>query len=148
MDAFAQSAQDGRMRQTLVIGATFGIFLTMGNAWSAFLEAAVRAIMPVRADETEGSIAIRELLFASLASFICLTLLVTIIKCDNYATKAGKALSADNVKRLAKTIPGMTIVRRPVQDTEVPKVVLMGNTKHSVTRRMRLTRHKVRQGGL
>lgn len=146
MDAFAQSAQNGRMRQTLVIGATFGIFLTVGNAWSAFLEAAVRAIMPVRSDETEGSVAVRELLFASLASFICLFLLVTIIKCDNYATRAGRAMNSDNVRRLASTLPSIMVVNRPTTDVEQPGMVLMGNTKHSATRRMRLTRQKVRQG--
>ena len=142
MDGFTTSAQKMRVRSTLFIGATFGIFLTIGEAWSTFLEAAVRAIMP---EHDEDNDVVRELLYAVLASFTCLLLLLGLVKIDMYLTRAGKAINSTNMKRVAETIPGVRIIERPV--IEPTPVSLMGNTKQSHARRVRIkNRSAVRQG--
>lgn len=147
MDAFTQSAQTGRMRDTLVIGATFGIFLTFGNAWSAFLEQLAYVIMPEQTDDTQGSQATRLLLYASLTSVLCLLLMLGLMNCNRAADRATAAINRKNVRRIARRLPGVHIVHRPVEDaSDAPPSALMGNTNQSQSRRMStLSRDRVRQ---
>lgn len=113
MDAFSLSAHNGEMRNTLVIGATFGIFLTFGNAWSIFLEQVAFVILPEKADDTQGNEVLRLLLYASLTSFICLTLLVTLVQCNRAATKASKTLTRKNMRRMVGKMPVVHFVKTP-----------------------------------
>ena len=142
MEKFSTSANSGHMRETLVIGATFGIFLTFGNAWSAFLESLAVAMMPVRDDDTEGSEIVRQLLYASLTSAISLSLLIVMIKCNNYAAILQTNINEQNMKHLTNRLRQVRI-----DNTAMP-VRLMGNTRHSQLRRTHIwtTRTRVRQG--
>lgn len=86
MDQFSNSANNLRMRSVLYVGATFGIFLTIGNAWFVFLQAVVFRIMPSEAPVFINGIymdeinVLREFVFALLATFICVLLLLCIVK--------------------------------------------------------------------
>ena len=139
MDVFQLSAQEMRMRSTLVIGATFGIFLTIGDAWSKFLESVVIAIVP-----NHDNNVLRELLYATFASAVCLLLLFLLVKVDKGMTAAGRHINRANMKRVAQSIPGLHVIdQTPVAEPRL----LMGNTKHSQARRSRAkSRTIVRQG--
>lgn len=103
--------------------------------------------MPVRTDETEMSETVRQLLYASLTSFISLLLLIIILRCNRYASRAQQAMNHRNVKRIATRITGVRVVERTAP-SEVNAVNLMGNTAQSEVRRTRkwTTRSRVRQG--
>ena len=88
MDQFSNSAHQLRMRNVLSVGATFGVFLTIGNAWFVFLQAVVFRIMPSDTPVVINGIymdeinVLREFVFASLATFICIILLICIVKAN------------------------------------------------------------------
>lgn len=93
MDDFQESAKQMRARGTLMVGATFGIFLTLGNAWYFFLQAAVEAIVPSHQSEV-----VTALLFASIASLVCISILLCIVKLDQTMANAGRAVNSKNVR--------------------------------------------------
>lgn len=144
MDEFTASARQMRLRGTLVVGATFGAFLTIGNAWSAFLEAAVEAMVPA-----QESNVLTQLLYAALATLVCLLLLFCLIKTDRYATTAEKQLTRRNIARVARTIPGVVVTHNIVRENDeetapVPRR-MVGMTKAGHARR---TREQVRGSAL
>lgn len=124
MDDFTASAHQMRVGSLLLVGATFGIFLTIGNAWSAFLQAAVYQIMPNDDDDAVVQYDVnvmRELLYASLATFVCVVALLILVKIDHVLRGAPKALTRRNVRRIAGAM-GVRIVEphpiRPLPTTE------------------------------
>tara|TARA_B100001778_G_C18582070_1_gene627957 strand:+ start:607 stop:921 length:315 start_codon:yes stop_codon:yes gene_type:complete len=78
MEAFRNSAVNHNYTSTFIIGSTFGIFLTFGNAWADFLKESVVAIIP-----ENDNLVIQSFVYALSASFISLLLLCYI----NYMQK-------------------------------------------------------------
>jgi len=147
MNAFTESASRGKMRETVVTGATYGIFLTFGNAWSAFLQSLAGAIMPVRDDETEGSEVSRQLLYAGLTSLISVLVLVTMLRCHHYATRAERAIIKGSAKRLSRHIPRIRMAETDRENAAPADVT--GDTRPSppLRRPRKLTsRTRVRHG--
>lgn len=119
MDEFTSSARQLRMRNVLYVGATFGIFLTIGNAWSMFLQAAAFKIMPSESPVTINGVIMddinifRELLFAALATFVCAILLCCLVKTNQCMDSTERMVSSrQNVHRAARTF-GVRIVQKP-----------------------------------
>jgi hypothetical protein len=79
MEDFKNSAINNDFASTIVIGGIFGIFLTLGNAWSDFLKEAIVSLLP----PTE-ELVLQYFIYASSASVICTIILVCIVKFDNY----------------------------------------------------------------
>ena len=141
MDEFTTSARQGRLRGTLVVGATFGIFLTIGNAWNEFLQAAVEAMVPA-----QESNVLTQLLYATFATVLCLLLLVCLIKTDRYVNVAEKKMTRKNLTQVVRKMPGVVITEKRVEDDEEISTVprrTVGMTPSGQTRR---TRNLVRQG--
>ncbi len=143
MDDFQQSAKQMRVRGTLMVGATFGIFLTIGNVWSQFLETAVEAMVP-----TQESVVITALLYASFATFVSILLLFCLIKVDRYVTSASKHVNRKNLRIVAEQIPGVRIVDEQTKKSaqlpsqSAPKI---GVTKQGQMRRSKqVSRSSVR----
>ena len=122
MDEFAVSARQLRMRNVLYVGATFGIFLTIGNAWSSFLQAAVFRIMPSDSPMTINGVVMdevnifRELMFAALCTFICVLLLCCLVKTNQCMDHAEQVITnthrINRITRFGKPI-GVRIVQKP-----------------------------------
>ena len=81
MDAFSTTASEMRIHTTFVIGATFGIFLTIGDVWSSFIKTVVTVIMP---DHNGSSEVLGGFIYASFTSVLCLALLICLVKADKY----------------------------------------------------------------
>lgn len=119
MDEFASSARQLRMRNVLYIGATFGIFLTIGNAWSMFLQAAVFRIMPSETPVVINGVTmddinlLRELLFAALCTLICVLLLCCLVKTNQCMDTTERVVhNPHNIRRVARAF-GVRIVQKP-----------------------------------
>ncbi len=96
MDEFVASANNMQVVSTFVVGATFGIFLCIANSWSSFLQVVATVLMP----EDNGRVIIfREFLYASLTTFLCLSLLMCLVKCHN-CVKQVKAIKIKPVRKI------------------------------------------------
>ena len=137
MDEFQTSAKQMRMRQTLIVGATFGIFLTIGNAWSVFLETAVTSFVPDSEDEV-----LRQFIYATMASSVCLGLLFLIIKCNKYVNVAERSVNKKNIKNIIRAVPGINVHENVQTDGRMSGKTVQANIKRN---KMRTTRD-VRQG--
>lgn len=136
MDDFQQSAKQMRVRGTLMVGATFGIFLTIGNVWSQFLETAVEAMVPA-----QESVVITALLYASFATFVSILLLFCLIKVDRYVTSASKHVNRKNLRIVAEQIPGVRIVDEQ-QTTKSAQIPSQSAPKIGVTKQGQMRRSK------
>ena len=87
MDEFQNSARRLEMRNTIIIGATFGIFLTIGDVWSEFLRAVVDTFAPIHENEV-----INATIYAFITSACCIIILVCIVKTNFYYQKASDKL--------------------------------------------------------
>ena len=76
MDRFQTTARRGQLHATLVTGATFGIFLTLGNAWSVFLQTAIQAWMPAHLG------VVTELVYALVATVVCVCLVLFLVRME------------------------------------------------------------------
>lgn len=79
MDAFTETSRKRQVWSTMVVGGTFGIFLTFGNAWSEFLREAILACVP-----DHEHVVIRALIYALSASFFCMLVLFSLLRIDRY----------------------------------------------------------------
>ena len=82
MEDFRNSALNNKFGTTLVIGGTFGVFLTLGNAWSDFLKEAIISLLP-----ENDHLVLQLLIYAMSASVVCIFVLFCIVKFDNYTRK-------------------------------------------------------------
>tara|TARA_B100000482_G_C12572757_1_gene284653 strand:- start:438 stop:851 length:414 start_codon:yes stop_codon:yes gene_type:complete len=82
MEDFRESARKSNIVSTLVIGGTFGIFLTFGNAWSDFLKEAIVSFMPNHDNEV-----VQSLIYALSSSFFCVLILFLLIRFDIYMSR-------------------------------------------------------------
>lgn len=82
MEDFRNSAINNKFGTTLVIGGTFGVFLTLGHAWSDFLKEAIISLLP----ENE-QLVIQSFIYAISASVVCIFVLFCIGKFDNYTRR-------------------------------------------------------------
>tara|TARA_B110000008_G_C16964572_1_gene561425 strand:+ start:1653 stop:2036 length:384 start_codon:yes stop_codon:yes gene_type:complete len=79
MEEFQENARKYKIASTFVVGGTFGIFLTLGNAWSDFLKESIIALVP----DHEHPV-IHALIYALSASVFCLLALFILIRTDIY----------------------------------------------------------------
>ena len=79
MEEFQNSAKKNNVCSTLVVGGTFGIFLTFGQAWSDFLQESIVALIP----DHESQV-VRALIYALSASFLCIVLLFALLRFESY----------------------------------------------------------------
>lgn len=114
-----------QLGSTLVIGATFGIFLTIGAAWSEVFETVVATIVP-----HQGQDVLRGLLYASLCSVVGVIILVVVIRIDTYLKYATRRVTRRNLRKIAE-LGGLQITTRT---TTVPQP---GTTQQGATRRSR-----------
>ena len=82
MEDFRDSARKSNVVSTVVVGGTFGIFLTFGHAWSDFLKEAIVSLVPNHENEIMQS-----LIYALSASFFCIFLLFILIRFDIYMSR-------------------------------------------------------------
>tara|TARA_B100000945_G_C20340756_1_gene577224 strand:+ start:813 stop:1193 length:381 start_codon:yes stop_codon:yes gene_type:complete len=82
MEDFHQAAKKNDVSHTLVIGGTFGIFLTFGNAWSDFLKEVIISAIP-----NHDNPVLNALIFALSASGLGILILFLLIKFDIYMSK-------------------------------------------------------------
>jgi len=82
MEDFQASARKNNVVSTVVIGGTFGIFLTFGHAWSDFLKEGIVSLLPNHED-----VVIQSLIYAISASFFCVVLLFLLIRFDIYMSR-------------------------------------------------------------
>ncbi len=94
MDKFKQSAENLSIINTLSIGATFGIFLTLGRAWSEFIQTVVTAILPK--NDGEGTV-INATVYAISTSIICLLSICLLVKCEMYCRKLSFKKTIGNI---------------------------------------------------
>ena len=83
MEDFQQHARHFNLKNTFLTGATFGIFLTFGNAWSTFLQTLIMSSVP--STNRTGTVLV-SLTYAAAASLICLALLIVLVKLDMYVS--------------------------------------------------------------
>lgn len=77
MESFQDSARRNNVWSTLVVGATFGVFLTFGNAWSEFIKVSIESIVPQQEQHVLSSF-----VYATSASIFCLFILFVLIRID------------------------------------------------------------------
>lgn len=82
MEDFRDSARKNNLVSTVVVGGTFGIFLTFGHAWSDFLKEAIIYLIPNHENEVMQS-----LIYALSATFFCILLLVILMRFDIYMSR-------------------------------------------------------------
>ena len=82
MEDFRDSARKNNIVSTLVIGGTFGIFLTFGHAWSDFLKEAIISLVPNHENELMQSF-----IYALSATFFCLFILFILVRFDIYMNR-------------------------------------------------------------
>ena len=82
MEDFRNSAINNNFGTTFIIGGTFGIFLTLGNAWSDFLKEAIVSFLPEN-DQT----VLNAFIYAMSASIVCIFVIFCIVKFDNYTRR-------------------------------------------------------------
>lgn len=78
MDLFQASAKENKFWSALVVGGTFGIFLTFGQAWSEFLRDLILLCVP---EERNGNI-IQSFTYCMVSTFICIFILYILGRCD------------------------------------------------------------------
>ena len=88
MDKFHESASELKLGQIFIVGASFGIFLTFGQAWTVFIQSMVVAITP-----TELSPVLKEFIFACITSVICVLLIIFIIYLDRQINHVNTKIS-------------------------------------------------------
>jgi len=89
MDNFHTSAKEFELVNLFITGATFGIFYSFGQAWTVFVQSVVVAITP-----TDFNPVIKELIFACMTSFICISLILCIVYIDRQIKQMNKKLSS------------------------------------------------------
>jgi hypothetical protein len=82
MEDFRNSALNNKFGTTLVIGGTFGVFLTLGYAWSDFLKEAIVSLLP-----ENDQLVLQSFIYAMSASVVCIFVLFCVVKFDNYTQK-------------------------------------------------------------
>ena len=82
-DNFRDAASKYEIRSTLVIGASFGIFLTFGQAWADFLKETIALCIP----QNQESEFVKSLIYALGATGICLLAILLLICCDKKCKK-------------------------------------------------------------
>ena len=85
-DNFRTAAQNYQVRSTLVIGASFGIFLTFGQAWSEFIKESIIAMIP----QDQENEFVKATIYAIGATMICTIAMFAIIKLDTYCSESYK----------------------------------------------------------
>lgn len=81
MDQFGEQAQRLNIRSTILTGATFGIFLMVGQAWSSLTGATADAILPDRDGLLNEAL---KTLFSSVFGAFLLAMLFRVDACCNY----------------------------------------------------------------
>jgi hypothetical protein len=90
MDELKTSARQMRIWSAFLTGCTYGIFLTIGTAWSEFVKEVITTILPENEDTLTQS-----LIYALSASFVSIVILVALVRCD---------ACVDRVKSSTKTL--------------------------------------------
>ena len=87
MDQFTSSLEKSELTYTVIIGATFGLFLTIGQSWAAFFHAIAMYLVPPTYD------ILQELVYAGITSSVCTILICVVFRiksCTNYVVKKSK----------------------------------------------------------
>jgi hypothetical protein len=77
METFDGQLRQNRFYSTMVTGATFGIFLSIGNAWSSFLEEVAKAVTP-----GSNNVLVEQFVFAVTNSMVNIIIIACLIKID------------------------------------------------------------------
>ena len=107
MDAFHQNARELKVREALVVGAIYGIWLTIGTAWSQFIDALVLVVVPDNED-----IVLREFIHVCIASLLGLGILALIIKCNMCVTQVTRRVKQRIVRTQETATPVITQATR------------------------------------
>ena len=86
MDVFQNHAEHMQIAATFTTGAVFGIFLTIGQAWSQTLHSMSEAVFRLMRPEQEVSDIVVDLLNAVITSIICILFLFLIVQCPKLVT--------------------------------------------------------------
>ena len=87
MDLFSDAARNLRVTNTLVIGATYGVFLTIGLAWATFLQNLTNTFISLEENQ-----ALNGFVYAIVTSTLCLIVIVLILQIEVAYDKASKKL--------------------------------------------------------
>ena len=148
MDDFQANARKMRLQSSLVVGATFGIFLTLGQAWSDFIMAIVVAIVP-----SHNDVVVRETYHALATSVFCTILLIALVKLDMCMTATRMRVERQELRaELSRRLPRRG--KRPLATVTPPESSVVGLTAQGDARQTRAhatrprSRQVVRQGAL
>lgn len=114
MEDFRASVSDFKPATTFAIGSTFGIFLTLGNAWAEFLKEAVAYLLPQ--DETDSLL--DALVYALAASVVCIIILFGIVYCE---TLVNRCVGRVSVPRIPSYNIDITAHRREPRKIDMKK---------------------------
>ena len=105
MDTFHQNARELKVREAFVVGAIYGIWLTIGTAWSQFIDALVFVVVPDNED-----IVLREFIHVCIASLMGLGILALIVKCNMCVTQVTRRVK-HRIVRAEETVPHPVITQ-------------------------------------
>ena len=77
MEDLQESARKLRIWSAFVTGCTYGIFLTIGTAWSECVKEVVITVLPI----TDHALA-QSFVYACSATVICILVLILLVRCD------------------------------------------------------------------
>ena len=77
MDDLQKSARQLRIWSAFLTGCTYGIFLTIGTAWSELVKNVIITLIPNNEDELMQS-----LVYAASASLVSILILILLVRCD------------------------------------------------------------------
>ena len=79
MDIFQEHAEQMNVTATFITGAVFGLFLTLGQTWSALFHSLSTALFQLMRPNAEISNVVVDLMSAIVTSIICIFFLILII---------------------------------------------------------------------
>lgn len=124
MEDFTTATRQSRMCSALLIGANFGIFLTIGKVWSDVIHACVAEILP----QNEDAI-VRELINATLTSCFGLVFVFCLLKLDASCAAMSRRLRPKPVQLARENIAPTTTTNHAV-----PRPRSRGNSRGHVPR--------------
>ena len=79
MNAFADAAQDMHLWSAAISGAMFGVFLTLGEAWTQLLDTTITVSIP---DDAGGHVVLASVVYALASTALCTLALFAIVSID------------------------------------------------------------------
>lgn len=87
MDVFQEQGQRFQVRSAFTTGAVFGLFLTIGNAWSVFFKSTSLAFFEwIRPSQDAGSMMV-DFITAVITSILCILTLMLLLHAPVWCTR-------------------------------------------------------------